>query len=149
VPFAIGSDSHVTRDWREELRMLDYAQRLVLRRRNVAAAPQNRRPSTAENLFAAAIQGSAAAGERAWGLAAGARADALVMNVRDEALSGIPAPNLVDALVFSSPGRPWRDVLVGGRWVIQDGAHAHEAAIAGRFADAMRSLWAGGRPTIA
>ena len=39
VPIAIGSDSHVTRCWREELRWLDYGQRLALRRRNVSAAP--------------------------------------------------------------------------------------------------------------
>jgi hypothetical protein len=38
VPMTIGSDSHVTRDWREELRLADYGQRLALRRRNVAAA---------------------------------------------------------------------------------------------------------------
>jgi formimidoylglutamate deiminase len=149
VPLAIGSDSHVTRDWREELRMLDYGQRLVRRRRNVGAAPQHRRPSTAENLFAAAVKGGPAAGERAWGLVAGARADALAVNVRDEALSGIPTGNLLDALVFSSPGRPWRDVLVAGHWVIRDGAHPQESAIARRFADAMRSLWADGSPPIA
>ena len=37
VPLTIGSDSHATRDWREELRWLDYGQRLALRQRNVSA----------------------------------------------------------------------------------------------------------------
>ncbi len=40
VPLSIGSDSHVTRAWREELRLLEYGQRLQQRRRNVAAAPE-------------------------------------------------------------------------------------------------------------
>ena len=39
VPLTIGSDSQVTRDWREELRLAEYGQRLALRRRNVSAAP--------------------------------------------------------------------------------------------------------------
>jgi formimidoylglutamate deiminase len=141
VPVAIGSDSHVTRDWREELRWLEYGQRLTLRRRNVAASPQTDRPSTAENLFAAAIHGGgAAAGEPSWGFVAGARADALVVDPREEALLGIPVERLLDALVFSSPGRPWRDIMVGGSWVVRDRAHANASAIARRCEDAMRSL---------
>jgi formimidoylglutamate deiminase len=117
VPLAIGSDSHVSRDALEELRWLDYGQRLGLRRRNVAAAPQAGIPSTAERLFGLAVSaGAAAAGRPAWGLRPGARADALVADLQDAPLLGVPSERLLDALVFSSPGRPWRDVMVAGRW---------------------------------
>jgi formimidoylglutamate deiminase len=140
VPLTIGSDSNVTRAWREELRWLDYGQRLSLRRRNVAAAPQAGVPSTAERLFASMLGGDAA-GEPAWGLQVGARADALVVDVEDHSLLGIPPRQLLDALVFSSPGRPWRDVMVAGRWVVREHRHAGAERIARRFAQAMHELW--------
>jgi formimidoylglutamate deiminase len=141
VAMTIGSDSHVTRDWREELRWLDYGQRLAQRRRNIAASPASGRPSTAESLFArSAAGGAAASGEPAWGLVAGARADALVVDGDDDALRGL-APGLsLDALVFSSPSPAWSDVMVAGRWTIRGGRHVAAAAIGERFAATMRTL---------
>jgi formimidoylglutamate deiminase len=142
VPLALGSDSHVTRSWAEELRCLEYGQRLALRRRNVAAAPEADRASTAERLFERTLAGgAAAAGETAWGLVAGGRADALVVDRGDDALLGIEPGRLLDAIVFSSPGRPWRDVMVAGRWAIVDHAHPRAAAIAAGFEQAMAALW--------
>jgi formimidoylglutamate deiminase len=143
VPITVGSDSQITRAWREELRLLDYGQRLTLRQRNVAAAPAQGQPSTAERLWSCVQNGSArAAGFERWGLQAGARADLLVVDLQDHALLGIPSAQLLDALVFSSPGRPWRDVMVAGRWVIADHRHADATRIAARFEAAMQSLWA-------
>ena len=142
VPLTIGSDSHATRDWREELRWLDYGQRLSLRRRNVAAAPDAGQPSTADRLFDVVTRsGAGAAGEPSWGFAVGARADALVADSTDPVLLGVPAARTLDALVFSSPSRPWRDVMVSGRWVIRDRHHAQQASIARAFAAAMTELW--------
>jgi len=63
VPIALGSDSQATRDWREELRLLEYGQRLARRARNVAAAPELGVASTAERLFARVGAGSADAEE--------------------------------------------------------------------------------------
>lgn len=143
VPLSIGSDSQVTRSWPEELRWLDYGQRLAHRQRNVAAAPERCQPSTAARLFKLALQGGApAAGLKQWGLTPGARADALVVDAQSPNLLGVPAANTLDALVFSSPGRPWRDVIVAGHWVVQQHHHAGANAIAQRFAGAMEQLWA-------
>jgi formimidoylglutamate deiminase len=144
VPLAIGSDSHVGRDALEELRWLEYGQRLALRRRNVGASPQAGVASTAARLFGlAADAGAAAAGEPVWGLKPGARADALVVDAGSPALLGMPR-RLLDALVFSSPCRPWRDVMVGGRWLVSDHRHAAAGSIAGRFEAAMASIWGDG-----
>ena len=141
VPLSLGSDSHATRDWREELRLLEYGQRLARRERNVAAAPELGQPSTAERLFARVVEGSRAATHRsAWGLVAGARADALLVDRHDGALLGIDPQRSLDALVFSSPTAPWRDVMVAGRWVVRDGRHAAAEAIAERFAGTMAEL---------
>ncbi|NML18587.1 formimidoylglutamate deiminase [Azohydromonas caseinilytica] len=142
VCVALGSDSQVSRDALEELRWLEYGQRLQLRRRNVAAAPATGRPSTAARLLDVAVHaGARAAGEPGWGLVEGARADALVADAQADGLLGVPPPRLLDALVFAGPPRPWRDVMVAGRWVIRDSRHEHAAAIAARFNEAMAALW--------
>ena len=141
VPLAIGSDSHVIRAWPEELRWLEYGQRLALRQRNVCAAPAAGEASTAARLFERALRcGGRAAGFARWGLQPGARADLLVVDTADASLLGLPADRLLDALVFSSTAQPFRDVLVAGRWVQRGQRIA--PALAERFTAAMRQLWA-------
>ncbi|MBL8309772.1 MAG: formimidoylglutamate deiminase [Burkholderiales bacterium] len=139
---AMGSDSHVTRDWREELRLLEYGQRLQRRARNIAASPAAQQPATAERLFSRMVTGSAAAaGQHAWGLVPGARADAVLVRYDDDALLGVPPTRLLDAMVFSSPSRRFADVLVAGRWALRAGSHPRDDAIAGAFRRAMHELW--------
>ncbi len=144
VPLAIGSDSHVTRAWPEELRWLEYGQRLLRRQRNVCAAPEQGEPATAARLFErAAAAGGPAAGFARWGLQPGARADLLVLDAAEPALLGVPAERQLDALVFASPAAPFRDVMVAGRWVLRD--RRLVAADPGpAFAAAMAGLWATG-----
>jgi formimidoylglutamate deiminase len=141
VPMAIGSDSHVTRAWPEELRWLEYGQRLRLRQRNVSAAPADGEPSTAARLFGRALSaGGTAAGFGRWGLSVGARADLLVLDTQDTNLLALPVDRLLDALVFSNPSQPFRDVMVAGRWALRE----HQptgGGIAARFAGAMHALW--------
>jgi formimidoylglutamate deiminase len=118
TPLSVGSDSQVTRDWREELRLLEYGQRLTQRRRNVAAAPESGEPSTAARLLQRLLAGGAgAAGLPAWGLHSGARADLVVVDPADPALAERDPDSLLDTLVFSSPTRQFLRTMVGGRWV--------------------------------
>ena len=143
VPLTVGSDSQVSRGWREELRWLEYGQRLLHRRRNVAAAPGGAEPSTAARLWNAALAGSGrAAGLPRWGLQVGARADFLVLATDAPGLLGVPAEHLLDALVFASDGPALREVHVAGRRVLDEGRHADDGAIAARFAAVMSDLWA-------
>ncbi len=140
VPIAIGSDSQVTRNWPEELRWLEYAQRLTRHQRNVAATQQQ--PATARRLFEAALAGGArCAGHTRWGLTAGARADALVLDARAPALLGIGPLERLDALVFGGGEPALAEVLVAGETVLRNGRHAREDAIAGRFVHVMGNLW--------
>lgn len=137
VPLTVGSDSQVTRGWVEELRWLEYGQRLALRQRNVASAPGSQ-PSSAARLFDAAVAGGArAAGFTAWGLTPGARADALVLNRDADGLRGLPDEALLDAVVFGSNGSPWQSVWVAGR------ARPWRAPqrVGDAFEAAMRELW--------
>ncbi len=142
VPMAIGSDSHVTRNWPEELRWLEYGQRLLMRQRNVAAAPAWGQPATAARLFGTALSaGGRAAGQPAWGLVPGARADALVLDRASPALLGIPPSHRLDALVFSGSEPAFCEVLVAGEVTMRRGIHPRGEAIAGRFSSVMDTLW--------
>jgi formimidoylglutamate deiminase len=115
---------------------------LTRRQRNVSAAPAQGEPSTAARLFTRVLQGGgAAAGFERWGLAPGARADLLVVDRSDASLLGVPDAHLLDALVFSSPGRPWRDVMVAGRWQVTNHTHPAATRVAARFEEAMHELW--------
>ncbi len=119
--WSIGSDSHVTRCWSEELRLLEYSQRLTRRQRNVASQ-SGAHSSSAAALFEAALAGGRAASARALGgLAVGCRADFLVLEDGASALLGVPTENLLDALVFSSPDARFKQVFVAGHHVLADG----------------------------
>ncbi len=135
--WSIGSDSHVTRRAGEELRLLEYAQRLTLRQRNIAARVGGQASSAAVLMQGALGGGSAAAGVRMAGLAAGQRADFTVIQADAPALAGMPAQRLLDAWMFSSPDAPLRAAHVAGRPVPGPGQGTQAA-----FAAAMRALWA-------
>jgi formimidoylglutamate deiminase len=144
--WAVGSDSHVTRGWAEELRLLEYSQRLVQRKRNVAAQVSGR-ASSAQVLFESALAGGETATLRAVGaIAVGGRADFLVLDAQAPALLGIPADHRLDALVFSSPQARFTDVYVAGDRTLAGHDAADEQAgarvgIAREFAQTMMDLW--------
>jgi len=139
--FGIGSDSHVSRDPAEELRWLEYVQRLIRLERNVAASPT--RPSVAATLWEAAARGGAQALGRATGeLAPGRRADLLVLDPAHVDLAERRGDDILDALVFSGGSGLVRDVMVGGRWIVREQRHAAEEAIAVRYRAAVRRLLA-------
>ena len=140
VPLSLGSDSQVVRGWPEELRWLEYGQRLAVRRRNVSASPPAE-PSSAARLFQRMLSGGgSAAGFACWGLQVGARADLLEVNVGDAALCGVPVGHLLDGLVFAAPARPFSRVMVAGRWCdLQRTDPASPSSIAMR--GVMQTLW--------
>lgn len=142
VPMAIGSDSHVCRQWNEELRWLAYGQRLQLQSRNIAASPSTGQSATAARFFEAArTAGGTAAGQKQWGLTPGARADMLVLDSGANGLLGVPASHTLGAAVFACDTAPIRDVYVAARCVIQQGRHAQQESINAQFASTMAELW--------
>lgn len=139
VPIAIGSDSQVARRWAEELRWLEYGQRLLRQERNVSAAPQHGEPSTAARLFNAALAGGArSAGQALWGLVAGARADLLVLDPQAPGLLGVAPSHTLDAWVFATDTPRLQAVYVAGQRVLSEGRHTDEARIAQRFSEAIQ-----------
>jgi len=141
VPMSVGSDSQVSRNWAEELRWLEYGQRLLRRERNVSAAPRQGEPSTAARLLNAALAGGArAAGQAPWGLVKGARADALVLPPQAPGLLGVAPSRALDAWVFATDAPQPHAVYVAGRQVVDQGRHVDEARIARRFSEALSAL---------
>ena len=137
--FAVGTDSHVSVSPAADLRTLEYGQRLVHRVRNVGAGRAVR--STARRLLEAVWAGGAAASGRPLGrLAAGARADVVVLDPEHPALAGRADDALLDSWVFSGEDTPVRDVMVGGRWVIENGRHPRQEEILEAYRAAARSL---------
>jgi formimidoylglutamate deiminase len=129
---AIGSDSHVCVSVAEELRQLEYSQRLRMRARNVLAGGPGR--STGRNLFDAAAKGGAAALDQPVGeLAVGRRADIVALDPEHPALLGRTGDELLDSWIFSGGNSCVKDVFVAGERIVKDRRHVREAAIAGKF----------------
>jgi formimidoylglutamate deiminase len=142
VGVTIGSDSHVSRSWKEELRWMEYGQRLKLQGRNICAAPALEQPSTAQRLFQAVqAGGAAAAGSEATGFVVGARADFLVIDATSPALLGVPKNHTLDALMFAADTASISQVYVAGEHLISGGAHSQQTAIAQAFIQTMQDLW--------
>jgi formimidoylglutamate deiminase len=137
--WGIGSDSHVSVSPIEELRMLEYGQRLTLRERNVAG--RSIAGSTGQALWIdAAARGAAATARNLGTLAPGGRADLIVLDNRVPTLYGRREGTLLDAAVFAGNVNAVRDVMVGGAWVVRDGEHPREGQILARFKAAIDRL---------
>ena len=135
---AIGSDSHVSVNPFEELRWLEYGQRLISQSRNVAAIA---RPQTGRSLFEAATAGGATAcGQGSADLEAGANADLVVLDDDSPMLAGHTTRSLLDALVFSGFTLPIDRVMVNGRWVVTDGRHDKETMCRSTYLETIKGL---------
>jgi formimidoylglutamate deiminase len=137
--WGIGSDSHVSLSVVEELRWLEYGQRLRDQRRN--RLHRHDQPSVGRTLFDAALAGGAQAlGQPVGKLAVGQRADWLVLDGDDPYLSTATGDGILNRWLFAGSDRQVRDVMVNGRWVVRDGRHADEARSARDFAQVLREL---------
>ena len=135
----IGSDSHVSLSVVEELRWLEYGQRLRLLRRNVAAPRGG--GSTAQALWlAACVGGAQACGRSVGAFAPGCRADLLVLDDESPLFAGRGPDHALDALVVAGGQGRIRDVYVGGRRVVAEGRHREAARITTRWRAVMREL---------
>jgi formimidoylglutamate deiminase len=133
--WSLGTDSHVTRNWSEELRLLEYSQRLTQRKRNVGAQVLGQE-STAAALFDCALKGGLqASGQALGGIAVGQRADFVTLNMHASALLGVPNTHVLDAYVFSSPSAPVEQVFAAGKLLGTD------SSIAPSFVNTMKALW--------
>lgn len=136
---AIGTDSNVAIGVAEELRQLEYAQRLVTRRRNVMASGLG--ASTGKTLFAAVADGGASVLDApAAAIRAGSPADIVSLDADAPSLAAADPASFLDGWLFAGDRSIVRDVWVGGQQVVAGGQHRHAAAIRAAYIERVRQL---------
>ncbi len=137
---AIGSDSQVTINPFEELRWLEYGQRLSKRSRNIATGKHEH---VGQNLFNEVLEGgSLCCGIKPSRLQPGGPADLLVLDDEDPSLAGHNTDTLMDAMIFSPSIRlPISDVMVNGEWQVIDRQHVIGEEASQEFGQVLKKLW--------
>jgi formimidoylglutamate deiminase len=139
--FGLGTDSNILIDAAEEVRALEYAQRLTRRARNVLAGGPKR--STGGELWRGAGAGGAQAlGAGRAGLRRGAPADFITLDPEHPALLGREGDTLIDSLVFAGRHGAIDTVWRQGRRVVEGGRHHAREAIAARYRQTLKALLA-------
>ncbi|GLQ94097.1 formimidoylglutamate deiminase [Dyella acidisoli] len=135
----VGSDSHISISPIEELRWLEYGQRLSTRHRNVAARAAG--DSVGETLWRKALKGGTQAADLPIGaLDAGKRADFMMLDSESPLLAARDHRSVMDSFLFAGNTSPVRHVMAGGKWVVRDFQHRDEARIAARYRMAVTRL---------
>lgn len=137
--YGIGTDSHVATSVAEELRLLEYGQRLRDRRRNRLVSGPG--ASAGRTLFEASLSGgSQAAGLGIAGIRVGARADLVVLDGENPFIASAKEDQILDRWIFALGSEAVRDVMVGGQFVVQQGRHRFEEAIDRDFKRVLKTL---------
>ena len=170
VRVSLGTDSHTQIDLLEDARELEYHLRLQKLERAVLA-PETHAPGAvatpehdsreandddandddanglaalAARLFeCATANGAAGIGAAAGGgtLEVGSPADFFTVALDDPSIAGAGADDLLPAVLFSLARTAVRDVVVGGRRVVEDGQHPAQGEIIERFTNLQHRLW--------
>jgi formimidoylglutamate deiminase len=135
--FGVGTDSNIRISWPEELRLLEYSQRLSGRARAVLADHR----STGRLLWEEAARGGAqAAGRSSGAIAVGHWADLVALDTGDLRLAGLEGDQMLDAFVFAGRDGLVTDLWSAGRHIVQAGRHIAREGVAGRFRAALGRL---------
>ena len=138
--FGVGSDSNVNISLTEELRTLEYSQRLRDMERNVMV---NGSGSTGETIYLGAAKGGAQALDRNSGrIAQGMLADLVAIDSTDPSLCALREDQLLDGLVFAAKDSVVTDVWCAGRHQVQSGRHVAEETISTAYRAALSELLA-------
>ena len=136
--FGVGSDSNVRISLSEELRSLEYSQRLAGRGRAMLAEPGR---STGRVLYQTACEGGALAAGRASGaIAVGMWADLMALDCSGPDMATRAGDMLLDTFIFAGDDRMVADVWSAGRHIVTGGRHIARDSIAARFRATMRRL---------
>ena len=134
----IGSDSNIRISLSEELRLLEYGQRLAHKGRALLASPEK---STGRMLYEAACQGGAqAAGRQAGAIRVGLWGDLLALDCSGPDMASCSGDSLLDTYIFAGGDRLVSAVWSAGRAVVTGGQHRDRAAITARYAACMARL---------
>lgn len=161
VRISLGTDSHVEIDLLEDARELEYHLRLQKLERAVLdpgrtptireglavseaaiAAPDDQASALAARLFDCATSNGAASINAPGGtLEPGRAADFFTVDLDDPSIAGASPADLLSTIVFSMSKRAIKDVVVGGKRIVEDGRHAQQEEIVERFKALQKKLW--------
>ena len=139
--WGVGSDSNIRISWSEELRTLDYSQRL--RDRSRAALATADRSTGRVLVETATLGGAQAAGRDAGAIAVGKLADLVALDTGHPDMAGRAGDTALDTFVFARDDRLVAQVWSAGRHIVQDGRHAARDRVQAAYAATMRRLMAG------
>ncbi len=134
--WCIGTDSHIGLNPFEELRMIDYRQRLITNKRNTVSG-------NAASYF---VNECVLRGRLAMGLTTtdcfevGQPFDALVINAGSHLFSDTSADRLLPSIVYTSDSSRHLGTIVNGKWVVKNQHHKNGHAIKTAFSKVMNGL---------
>ena len=137
--FGIGTDSHASQSVVEEIRWLEYGQRLKAQGRNIASVKGQRR--VADFLWQQCLLGGAqASGRKVGQIKTNHRADFIVFDDQHPNLQGLGVADVLSSVVFTGNDNLIRDVYVGGQQVVTAGRHREQAQINANYVACMQQL---------
>ena len=136
--FGIGSDSNVRISLTEELRALEYSQRLRDIARNVMVEKDG---SVGQCLYVgAALGGAQALGRKSGQIATGFLADLTAIDLSHPTLCALAPDQILDGLAFAAPDTVVTDLWSAGRHQVKDGRHVHREQIIAGWRKAVKGL---------
>ena len=136
--YGIGSDSNVRISLTEELRLLEYSQRLVRKERNVMT---NEEGSVGRALYSDALAGGAQAlGRKSGSIAPGYWADLLTLDSEALTLCDCTEDEILDRWIFSGDDSIVCDVWSAGRQMVSDGRHILHNEIERRYRSVIQEI---------
>ena len=136
--FGVGSDSNIRISLAEELRSLEYSQRLIHRARAVLATEDI---SNGRALFGGVLQGGAQASGRHSGvIEAGRLADMLALDSDHIDVLGREGDMVLDSFIFAGDKKMITDVWSAGRHLVKEGSHLKHDSITANYRACIASL---------
>ncbi|HSS20749.1 MAG TPA: formimidoylglutamate deiminase [Pyrinomonadaceae bacterium] len=146
VRVSLGSDSHVQMDLLEDARELEYHLRLQKLER-VVLGPSSDKPEAVTSALAARLfecataNGARSIKASSGALETGQAADFFTVDLDDPSIAGTSQDELLSAIVFSSSRTAVKDVVVGGKRIIEAGRHSQQDEIVEKFKQLQKKLW--------
>jgi formimidoylglutamate deiminase len=136
----LGTDSHTTLDFLDEMRLIEYHERLLRLRRAVITVEREDRRLVAPPLLRMATEsGGQALGLDGGRIEEGRLADLVAVDLDHHALAGWTDSTLAPTLVLSAAPDVVSDVWVGGERRLRDRSHENESTIQAAFEHVARN----------
>ncbi len=136
--WGIGSDSHVSLSIVEELRILEYGQRLRDQQRN--RLYREEQVSIGDNLFKQALVGGNQSCDVDLGLSVGSRADFMTLDDTHPFIGASESKDILNRWLFACSENVVKDVFVAGKQVIEDGRHELDLVSRNEFAQVIKKV---------